>query len=113
MSAESSATGSLTSVPSASGTRIASACAPSSAMLSQKVAAGWAQAVCRPSRQNWQVLSDTENGETTRSPLLDGGHLGAGVLDDADELVAHAGGTVGGGHRARRGAGRCRRCRTR
>ncbi|NVN51130.1 hypothetical protein HLY00_1166 [Mycolicibacterium hippocampi] len=52
MSAESAATGNLTSVPSARGTRIASACAPSSEMLSQKVAAGSLQAVCRPSRQN-------------------------------------------------------------
>src|SRR5215217_4415289 len=68
MSAESAATGSRTSVPSANGTRIASACAPSSGMPSQK--APWAQDVCRPSWQNLHVPSETANGLTTRSPLL-------------------------------------------
>ena len=43
MRAESGATGSLTRVPSASGTRTASAWAPSSGKPSQKLACGWAQ----------------------------------------------------------------------
>src|SRR4051812_25874360 len=68
MSAESASTGSLTSVPSANGTRIASACAPSSGMPSQK--APWAQDVCRPSWQNSHVPSEIANGLTTRSPFL-------------------------------------------
>ena len=68
MRAASGATGSLTRVPSASGTRIASACAPSSGCSSQKPACGWAQEVCSPSRQNSQLPSEMANGDTTRSP---------------------------------------------
>src|SRR3954466_2952146 len=67
MSAESAATGSLTSVPSASGTRMASAWAPSSRMPSQK--APWAHDVYSPSWQNSHVPSETANGLTTRSPF--------------------------------------------
>src|SRR3954454_17622321 len=37
-------------------------------MPSQK--APWAQEVCRPSRQNVHVPSETAKGQTTRSPLL-------------------------------------------
>ena len=33
--------------------------------------------------------SDQAKGATTRSPRLHGAHVGADVLDDADELVAH------------------------
>src|SRR4051812_36930813 len=68
MSAESGATGSLTRVPSANGTRTASAWAPSSGMPSQK--APCAQDVWRPSWQKSQVPSETANGLTTRSPLF-------------------------------------------
>ena len=70
MSAESAATGSLTRVPSASGTRAASAWPPSSGSVSQKPASAWVQEVCRPSRQNSQVPSEIANGATTRSPFL-------------------------------------------
>ena len=41
-----------------------------------------------PCRQFGQVPSLNANGAMTRSPLRDVAHVGADVLDDADELVA-------------------------
>ena len=43
-----------------------------------------------PRWQKTQVPSDHANGATTRSPALTRADVGADVLDDADELVAHA-----------------------
>jgi hypothetical protein len=45
------------------------------------------------------AVGDRERGDD-QVALLDGGHRRAGVLDDADELVAHPCGTVCRGHRA-------------
>ena len=67
-SAESSPTGSFTSVPWASGTRTASPWPPST-----PGAPHWPPCrheVCRPSRQKSQVLSAHTNGATTRSPAV-------------------------------------------
>ena len=66
ISAESSATGSLTSVPWACGTRTASPWPASTPRPPQPPP--WRQEVCRPSRQKSQVLSAQTNGATTRSP---------------------------------------------
>ena len=85
-SASSSPAGSLTSVPWACGTRTASPCPPSQlAAPLAAVAAGGLQALAaevagavRPhERRHHQVAG------------LEAGHLGAGVLDHAEELVAH------------------------
>ena len=88
ISAESAATGSLTSVPSSlrDADRLALAAVDAGAPQQPP----WGQEVCRPSAQKSQVLSAQANGATTRSPRLSVGDLGADVLDDADELVAHA-----------------------
>ena len=77
--------GTATSVPSASGTRTASPWPPSP-FIGKKPPL--TQAVVMPCRQCGQVPSLKANGAMTRSPLLDVAHLGADVLDDADELVA-------------------------
>ena len=68
ISASSSPTGSAYSVPSARGTRTASACAAPVARPSKKPP--WTQAVCSPSWQKAQVPSEKANGITTRSPGL-------------------------------------------
>src|SRR4051794_20180507 len=68
MSAWSSPTGSGNSVPSAYGTRSASACAPFIPLLPKKPTC--TQAVCSPSWQNAQVPSEKANGMTTTSPRL-------------------------------------------
>ena len=68
--AESAATGSLTRVPSASGTRMASAWPPPRGQVVPEARLGFSQEVCRPSRQNVQVLSEMAKGATTRSPRL-------------------------------------------
>ena len=67
-SAESSPTGSLTSVPCACGTRTASPCPPSTPGAPQLPPCR--HEVCRPSRQKSQVLSAHTNGATTTSPAL-------------------------------------------
>ncbi|WP_449066025.1 hypothetical protein [Planomonospora algeriensis] len=54
--AESSPTGALTRVPSASGTRTASAWAPPTPLEAQNPP--YRQEVCRPSRQNSHVSSE-------------------------------------------------------
>src|SRR3954467_1364563 len=68
ISASSSPTGSAKSVPSAYGTRSASAWAPFIPLLPKKPT--WTQAVCRPSWQNAHVPSENANGMTTTSPRL-------------------------------------------
>ena len=55
--------------------------------------------MCRPSWQKTHVPSEHTNGATTRSPALSVRDVGADVLDDADELVAHPPAGVVGGHR--------------
>ncbi|HEX2086484.1 MAG TPA: hypothetical protein VHF89_12430 [Solirubrobacteraceae bacterium] len=67
MSASSSPTGSGYSVPSASGTRSASAWAPFMPSLPKKPTC--THAVGSPSRQNEQVPSEYANGMTTTSPF--------------------------------------------
>ena len=67
-SAESSPTGSVTSVPCACGTRTASPCPPSTPAAPQLPPCR--HEVCRPSRQKSQVLSAHTNGATTTSPAL-------------------------------------------
>ena len=67
-SAESSPTGSFTSVPWACGTRTASPWPPSTPAAPQLPPCR--QEVCRPSRQKSQVLSAHTNGATTTSPAF-------------------------------------------
>src|SRR5205085_6070608 len=62
------ADGGTKSVPSACGTRTASACAPATSPLPKKPPC--THDVCRPSWQNSQVPSENANGITTRSPSL-------------------------------------------
>jgi hypothetical protein len=64
----SSPTPALTRVPSASGTRTASACPPPTSPEFQNPPVR--HAVCRPSRQKSQVLSEIANGAMTKSPML-------------------------------------------
>jgi len=66
MSAPSSRDVNLNSVPSACGTRSASACAPPTSPVPKNPPC--THAVCRPSWQNAQVPSGYANGITTTSP---------------------------------------------
>ena len=68
MSASSSPPGTANSVPSASGTRTASACAALAPKASKNPPC--TQAVCSPSVQKAQVPSENANGMITKSPTL-------------------------------------------
>ena len=88
MSAESGATGSLTSVPWASGTRTASPWPASTPGAPHPPP--WRQAICRPARAEVAgVVRPHERGDdqVAGSEAAD---LRSDLLDDADELVAHA-----------------------
>src|SRR3954452_9214871 len=69
VSSEKSEPGTLSSVPSACGTRTNSAWPPSSVPPPPKKPP-WMQAVWKPAWQFWQVPSLNENGEMTKSPTL-------------------------------------------
>ena len=70
---------------SASGTRTASPWPPSPFMGKKPP---FMHAVVMPCRQFGHVPSLNANGAMTKSPFFRSRHLGADVLDDADELVA-------------------------
>ena len=67
-SSESSPTGALTRVPSANGTRMASACPPPIPFPAQNPPCR--QDVCKPSRQKSHVPSDQAKGAMTKSPFF-------------------------------------------
>src|SRR3954454_10071612 len=69
VSSEKSEPGTLSSVPSACGTRTNSAWPPSSVPPPPKKPP-WMQAVWKPAWQFWQVPSLHENGAMTKSPTL-------------------------------------------
>ena len=94
--AESSPTGSFTSVPCACGTRTASPCPPSTARTPHRppCRAGGG----RPSAQKSQVLSAHMNGATTTSPRFSPDRS-TEILYHAEELVTHAPALLGGRHR--------------
>ena len=83
-------------MPSANGTRMASACPPPIPFPAQNPPCR--QDVCKPSRQKSHVPSDQAKGAMTKSPFFQRGHLATGLFHHSDEFVAHRGTTGRGRH---------------